>query len=421
MNRSALRLNFGFGGRLGLIGFLVLLGASPAASEASDRIAAPDDPVSRARAMDKEHRWEALKLLEDRLAADPTDSDARTLHGAMLSWEGRYEEARSDLKKVLESHPGHGDALAALINVEMWSDHPEEAEELARAGLKLHPGNPDLLILRAKALKAMRKLRDAKQAAAMAIELDPKNRAAAALRDSLADSLRSWLLTLSHTSDWFSDGRTPWREDQLALSHGIAAGKMIARFSDADRFREGSQQVEIDYYPHLRPGTYAYLNGGYSPDARLYPRYRAGADLFQSIGHGVEVTAGYRRLAFGSGVNIYTAAVTKYYRNWMLTGRTYLTPDLIGTSHSVQLMLRRYFGDGRSYCTVRGGWGSSPAEINNVTDIGILRSYAFAAEFARGLSHRFSFLLQGGVSQQDRVNISGLYDVSLSGNLYFHF
>jgi YaiO family outer membrane protein len=421
VDRPLPQSDFGLIGPLSLIGFLALLLVTPVPCLAAGGTSATNDAVSRARAMEKDHRAEALKLLEERLTEDPADSDARTLHGIVLSWEGRYDDARLDLRMVLTAHPGHKDALAALINVELWSDHPAEAEKLARSGLDHDGRNPDLLLLRAKALKAMLKLREAHEAAKIATQIDPGNRGAAVLRESLADSLRPWLLTLTHTSDWFSDGRTPWREDQLALSHAIPAGKMIARFSDATRFGDGSRQTEIDYYPHLRPGSYAYLNAGYSPDAKLYPRYRAAADIFQSIGHGFEVTAGYRRLAFGTGVNIYTAAATKYHGNWMLTGRTYLTPDSIGTSHSVQITLRRYFGDGQSYCTVRGGWGSSPAESNNVTDIGILSSRAFAAEFAHGLSRRLSFLMQGGVSQQDRINITGLYDVTLSANFYFHF
>jgi hypothetical protein len=44
-----------------------------------------------------------------------------------------------------------------------------------------------------------------------------------------------------------------------------------------------------------------------------------------------------------------------------------------------------------------------------------------STEFVHALGRRLAFLLQGGVSQQDRVNISGLLDLSLSANLYFHF
>src|SRR5438270_9266942 len=59
-----------------------------------------DDTLAHARDLafsGKEHRAEALKVLERRLAASPGDNDARTFYGTLLSWEGRYDEARTQL------------------------------------------------------------------------------------------------------------------------------------------------------------------------------------------------------------------------------------------------------------------------------------------------------------------------------------
>lgn len=55
------------------------------------------------------------------------------LLGTVLSWEGRYDEARRELEAVLAGNPTHGDALPALINVELWSGHSAAAEELANS------------------------------------------------------------------------------------------------------------------------------------------------------------------------------------------------------------------------------------------------------------------------------------------------
>src|SRR5436309_5690258 len=88
------------------------------------------------------NRAKALLVLDRLLVKDPSDSDARVLRGIVLSWEGRYEEARNDLEAVLAVHEDYGDAVRALINVEMWSDHPERAEQLASAALARHPDDP---------------------------------------------------------------------------------------------------------------------------------------------------------------------------------------------------------------------------------------------------------------------------------------
>src|ERR1700730_4249124 len=100
--------------------------APPAFCQESDR-----DVIARARSLAiANERLEALALLDKRLADHPDDSDAWTLYGVILSWGGRYDDARKVLDSVLERNANHGDALPALINVELWSDHPERAEEL---------------------------------------------------------------------------------------------------------------------------------------------------------------------------------------------------------------------------------------------------------------------------------------------------
>src|SRR5262245_46327496 len=75
------------------------------------------------------HRGEALALLYARLAEKPSDVDCRTLYGLILSWEGRYNEAREALDQVLTSSPGYYDALLGLIRVELWAGRPARAEQ----------------------------------------------------------------------------------------------------------------------------------------------------------------------------------------------------------------------------------------------------------------------------------------------------
>jgi hypothetical protein len=103
-------------------------------------------------------------LLQDCVAASPENSDARVLLGTVLSWEGRYDEARRELEVVLTGRPTHGDALLASINVELWSDHPERAEELARRGLAERPADPNYLLARARALVALKRSTEARDA-----------------------------------------------------------------------------------------------------------------------------------------------------------------------------------------------------------------------------------------------------------------
>jgi len=368
------------------------------------------------------HRPEAIELLNQRLTERPTDSDARVLRGVILSWDGHYDEARRDLEMVLAGHRDHGDALPALINLEMWSDHPERAEELARDALRRNPTNPDLLLARAKALRAMHRNREALDVIEHLLTVDPGNQKAAEMKVGLGDSLRKFQASFDHSTEWFSDGRTPWQEEQVQLSRETDIGSVIARFDRANRFSSTSQMVELDAYPHIRRGTYAYLNVGYSPDANLYPQTRLAADLYQSLGHGYEATGGIRQLHFSSNIRIYTAALTKYYGDWMFTGRTYLTPGIVGTSRSGQLLARRYLGSSSTdYFGVRIGYGSSPTEVYDLTDIQILKSMSFATEINHMIGRRIMVLGHFGYAYEDRIGISGLNHYLADFTMYYRF
>src|SRR5579871_5757159 len=73
------------------------------------------------------HRPEAIEFLRKRLETHPWDSDSRLLLGLVLSWEGRYDEARREIEAVLEGHPQYTDALLALVNDDLWAGNPQHA------------------------------------------------------------------------------------------------------------------------------------------------------------------------------------------------------------------------------------------------------------------------------------------------------
>ncbi len=389
--------------------------------EASDKPEI-EDTVAYARSLaTSSRRAEALELLSKRLEERPQDSDARVLYGIILSWEGRYDESRRELEKVLATNRTHGDALPALINVELWSDHPERAEELTRDGLRDRPNSSTLLLARARALKNLNQQGAAVQALDRLLAVDPVNKEAEQLLGGLREGSRLWEASFDHSYEWFSDGRSAWNEDQLSLKGRTPVGSLIGRFSHANRFSLSSNQAEIDFYPKFRPGTYAYLNIGYSPDATLYPRYRFGTDLYQSLGQGWEGSAGYRRLGFGGKVNIFTGSMAKYYGNWLFTGRVFLTPDSVGTSRSFNFSARRYFGEGINYWGLRYGRGASPTEIRSLQDIAVLNSSSFYGEMFRMLDRRWSLNFRSGFSQEDRIGRDNLRHYLASGALYFRF
>ncbi len=412
------------------LGLFAALAGTPAALLAFDP-AEPEDIVAHARDLATSgHRAEALGLLKDRLAQSPDDTDARVLYGVVLSWEGRYDESRQQLQQVLGKRPGHGDALPALINVELWSDHPDRAAQLADDALKQHPNDPAYLLQKAHAQINLNQSREAVRTLDQVLAVDPRNEPARKMRTRLKERSYRWELSEDHFYDHFSGGSStpsPQHEQWISLRRITRRVSVTGRFERAYRFGLVSQQFEVDAYPKFRPGTYAYVNYGFSPDpvkSVLYPYHRFGADLYQNFRHGIEVSGGFRRLKFNRAVTIYTASLGKYYGNWLFSGRTYLTPDNLGVSHAVIVSARRFWGENgdHDYFDIRYSTGASLEQIHTTLQTQVLDSNGFSAEYDKTIFSRWSLDFKGGWSREDRsVNVTGVGHLIFRATLYFRF
>jgi tetratricopeptide (TPR) repeat protein len=244
-----------FGRRIGLI--------VPALFCASALLAQVDDVLARVRQLASgNRRSEALALIEKRLDQTPGDVDARLLYGLVLSWEQRFDDARRQLTEVLAAAPGYADARYALGDVELWSGHPDRAESLAREGLAKDPNDNRLLLLRARALRDQRREVEAIAEARQVLAGEPGNQDAKSLVDSMPDAALPWTVTFTETHEWFSRDFGAWDELRANLRRSTSTGPVIASFSRTYRSGIVGQQVELEFYPRLRRGTYAYLELG---------------------------------------------------------------------------------------------------------------------------------------------------------------
>lgn len=168
-----------------------------------------------------------------------------------------------------------------------------------------------------------------------------------------------------YTIDRFDKDLSDWHMHSLSLSRRFDFGSVIARANLAQRFEQQGSQFEMDSYPSLGEGRYAYLNFGYA-DASIFPRYRLGMELYQSVGYGIEVSGGFRKLWFSSSqVTVWTGSLAKYHGAYYIALRPVYTPKPIGDSLSGHLEIRRYLDD-ESYLVIKGGAGHySDQRISN--------------------------------------------------------
>ena len=368
---------------------LVVLGCLAFGSATRVSAQTADILASARAAATSGHRAEALDTLRLRLNDAPRDVDARLLYGLILSWEGRYDEARQALQQVLVQSPAYVDARIALMNVSWWSGHPSEARDAADAILAQDPGN--------------RQARD--------------------LRERLEAASRPWWGGATYATDAFSDHREQWHEYNVSLTRLTPHGSVIVRANEARRFGLKDQMAEVEFYPKIRPGTYAFVGVGGDLDSVLYPSYRVAFDLYQSVGGGFEVSGGFRRLGFDSATNIVVGTVSRYVGNWMLTAKVFHVPvDGPLDSTSYHGAFRRYIrGDGSSYVGLTYSHGFSREEIRNAADLTTMNSDTIKLEADQLFARRLRLFASGGTSRQARQVNGPLWQTSAGGGIMVLF
>ena len=355
-----------------------------------------------------DHPQQAIALLNEHLREVPDDSDARALLGLICSWNKRWDEGRRAFALVLKSDPDYKDAVLGLIHLELWSGNARRAAELAQNALKSRPLDTDY---KAELEKAQADLAEAR------VILPSSHGNASPTSDG-----PNWEAGIAESTIFFSDKRSSWRETAVDISRNFTPGWVTATFSHANWFGEGSNLIDLQSYPSIRHGTYAFIDVAFSPDATLYARYRLGGEIFQSLPRGFEASAGFRYMRFNSNTILYTGSVGKWFGNYWVLGRTYIDPDPVtGTSTSFQLSFRKYYDDAEHFIGLRFGEGASPFEIQSTNDLGVQRSASAAIESLWKFKSKYRLRTAVSIARQTRLYIGPLWQYEADCTFYFRY
>ena len=367
-----------------------------------------EDTLTEARALYKDKKpQQAITLLNDHLNDRPDDLDARVLLGLICSWEKRWDDGRRALAFVLKAKPDYKDAVLGLINLERWSGHALRAEEVAQSALATKPEDADY-----KAAIASIQTEIASARVLSSPSRPPQ-------RES-GDP--TWETGIEQNDIFFSDKRSSWHETSVNLSRDFTAGWVTATFSHTTWYGQGSNLIDLQSYPSIRPGTYGFIDVAFSPDATLYARRRLGGEIYQSLPRGFEASAGFRYMRFDNNIVLYTASVGKWFGNYWILGRTYVDREpYTGPSKSYQVSFRRYFTDADHFIGLRLGEGASPFEIQNANDLGIQRSSSAAFEALWKFRNQMRLRTTLSVARQTRLYIGPLWQYEADCTLYFRY
>lgn len=327
---------------------------------------------AREAAFDKKDYPLAITLSRQALQLSPAYSDVRVFLGRVYTWSGKVDSARTELQTVLKLQPDYEDAASALTDLEYWNDHYDAALAACNQGLQYHPQSSGLLMKKIKVLKADKKYVEAYQTAEVILQKDPANEDVRSLILDISDAASLNKVGMGYDFTWFDKGYgshlhdSPWHIFNVDYTRFTSLGSVTARVNYGQRFGNTAFQGEIDAYPRIMKGLYAYTNVGFSDQTSVFPRYRAGASLYAMLPKSFEAEAGFRYLNFGSSTWIYVGGLSKYYKNFWFNGRVTLVPDKNSISHSYSGTVRYYYGGADDYVYGSVGYGLSPDNENVV-------------------------------------------------------
>lgn len=309
-----------------------------------------------------ENRVLAREMLHHILETSPDYHDVRVFLGRTYAWDGQRDSARSEFKQVLAKSPEHLEALQAYTDVEIWDEKFETALSMVDRGLKTYPTDEELLYKRASILNSLGRQSDSQITLSKLLDINPSHENGKKLLRTIKVARMKYTAGISYNIDLFDKVFNPAHAGSVQLGRTNSWGTAIMRMNWAHRFETNGFQPEIEAYPSIVKGVYAYLNYGYS-NTLLFPKHRIGAEIFTKLPGSLEASAGIRYLHFNAEteVNIYTASLGWYVKDYLLLLRGFVTPDEeAGTSVSGSLTARRYFSDADTYVGLVAGIGFSP-------------------------------------------------------------
>lgn len=328
----------------------------------------PDELLQQARkvAFEEKRYDEAINLCKKALAHSPDYTDIKIFLGRLYTWKEQPDSARQVFKEVLIKEPGNEDASLAYGSLEFWNDRSLEALEIVEGGLSINKDSKGLLKLKAQVLDDLDRFQEASQTAAYLLRKDPKNTEARVLAERLKDNSTKNKAGINYDFSYFDKQfDEPWHMLSVDYGRQTKYASLSLRLNQARRFGSSGTQVEVDAYPRISKTFYSYVSGGYSGDAGIFPKYRAGFSLYANLPAAFEAEAGFRLLHFSDNTWVYTISAGKYYKNFWFNLRSYLTPSASNISQSYSANIRYYYGGTDDYFSVGTGTGISPDDSGN--------------------------------------------------------
>lgn len=389
----------------------------------------PDISFETARKLAfNQQRKQAQDTLLHILTKYPDYHDIRSFLATTYSWDGEYKKARKEFSYILDKDSKRKETWIAAIKNELWGNMPFVALKMSNEALKIFPNDAEILYLKASAQENTNNPLEALSTIQLVLNQNPDDQKAKEYKINLNKILSQNTIGINSSVDLYSETYDPMQYYTFKYGRQTKYGSIIAKVNFNRRFNENGAQYEVDLYPKISKGFYAYLNLGLS-NSFLFPDVRYGAELYKSLPKSFEVSLGFRTLKYSTTTTIYTGSVGWYNGNSYWSFRPYIIPGDTGTSKSGTLTYRKYRSDAENYLGFTFGMGFSPENNQNnvsgnvATFVDLKSQKLNVLYYFSSLNKQNNWGTQFGVTHQemsfDQGNFFWIYSLTLSWELKF--
>jgi YaiO family outer membrane protein len=308
-----------------------------------------------------------------------TDPEAEYARIKALAFDGKFDIASADARKLVNSYPSYGDARILLGRILAWKKDYAYAAAVIDTLLVSEPYNTDALSAKRDILLWMKENTPVSTGIRAGYSFDTFN----------DPYNRYWQVFNAGAEHRFNWG--------LAAA-GINIGNAIIGEPIPDKATEW--QLEVEAYPKLSKKNYAYLAYAFSSGV-YFPGHRAAVEVWQFLPAGWAASTGMNYYYFDRNIFIALASIEKYLGKYWLSLRGYLYFKDHGLTTSEYFNVRRYFND-VNYLQLTFGAGTAPDEPFDIqTDLMRLSAYSIRVGCNISLTPKLRMKVGTGYSYEE--------------------
>jgi Tfp pilus assembly protein PilF len=275
------------------------------------------------------HQFDAaLTVVSQRLEQAPLDMEAHGWRARLEAWQGHWDVAEAEYRRVLERAPNDTDILCGLSDVLLWQGKTQQALKVIDHAREIDGTQPEILLRRARILRALNDRAEAHSQYQEILTLSPENREA---RNELADLATESTHEFRAAFDGSTFNYTGPAEDEVLFLTSRWTTRFTTAFTTGFYQRYGQQAADFVANPSFRltKNDSFSVGGAVASHQLFFPE----EEVFFEYGHGLRLSnrwvkgleASYlQHWLWYQGAHVLTLSVTQLYSlpkawTWSLT------------------------------------------------------------------------------------------------------